>query len=59
MNQVERLIMTFTRSRALYLLAFVFALLDTLIVGGVISASGLQWLLPAAITTLILALGLL
>lgn len=48
--------MTFTKSSIFVLLAFVFFLLDTLIVGGVITASGLSWLLPAGLTSYMVAL---
>ena len=42
-------------SRLLMILAFVFFLLDTLLAGGVITASGLGWLLPAGLATVALA----
>lgn len=45
-----------TRTNFFILLAFVFFLLDTLITGGVITASGLNWLLPAGLTSYMVAL---
>ncbi len=47
--------MTFTKSNLFVLLAFVFFLLDTLIVGGIITASGMTWLLPAGLTSYMVA----
>lgn len=48
--------MAFTRASFFVLLAFAFALLATLITGGVITASGLSWLIPAALTSFFVSL---
>lgn len=42
-------------SRFLVILALIFAVLDTLLLGGVISGSNLGWLLPAALAAFFLA----
>jgi hypothetical protein len=42
-------------SRMLLILALVFFIIDALLAGGVISASGLGWLLPAGLATLVLS----
>jgi hypothetical protein len=47
--------MTYSRSSLFIILAFAFFLLDTLMTGGVITAS-LPWLLPAGLTSLALGL---
>lgn len=44
-----------TLNKVFLFIGFIFALLATLIAGGVVTASGLTWLLPAAITAFILA----
>lgn len=44
-----------TKSKFFILLAFVFLLLDTLIAGNIITASGMGWLLPAGLTSFMVA----
>jgi hypothetical protein len=46
---------TWTLSRLLILLAFVFFVLAALLAGGVITASGLGWLVDAGLASLALA----
>lgn len=46
---------TWPVSRVLVIIAFVLFLLDALLAGGVINASGLGWLLPAGLACIALA----
>jgi hypothetical protein len=47
--------MTITPSRLLILLAVILFILDALLLGGVITASGLGWLLPAGLASFALS----
>ena len=47
--------MVWPASKFLLILALIFFVIDALLLGGVISASSLQWLLPAGLAAWVLA----
>lgn len=47
--------MVWPASRFLLILALIFFIIDTLVLGGVVTGSNLEWLLPAGLAAWVLA----